>query len=251
MAYPVPATQDSFGRTRRTDAWWVTPTAILLSFVAFIGYSTWAAFQPRELAHFGPYTSPFFSPDLTRLIPGFKWSPALLILWIPAGFRLTCYYGRKAYYRSVAFSPQACTVGKGDRSYRGETALPWILNNLHRYFLYIIVVLVIFHWIHFFDAFVFEGRFGMGVGSLVVAADTIFLTLYVCSCHSLRHLVGGNVDCFSCCAGGKGRHHAWKSVSALNVYHNTFFWLSLFAVGFADLYVRMCAMGYWHDVRIF
>ena len=74
MAYPVPATQDSFGRTRRTDAWWVTPTAILLSFVAFIGYSTWAAFQPRELAHFGPYTSPFFSPDLTRLIPGFKWS---------------------------------------------------------------------------------------------------------------------------------------------------------------------------------
>jgi hypothetical protein len=27
-------------------------------------------------------------------------------------------------------------------------------------------------------------------------------------------------------------------------------WLSLFWVGFADLYVRLCAIGIWHDVRI-
>jgi hypothetical protein len=27
-------------------------------------------------------------------------------------------------------------------------------------------------------------------------------------------------------------------------------WCSLFSVGFSDLYVRMCAMGIWSDVRI-
>jgi len=27
--------------------------------------------------------------------------------------------------------------------------------------------------------------------------------------------------------------------------------MSLFWVGFSDLYVRLCAMGIWHDVRLF
>jgi hypothetical protein len=251
MALPAPAAQDSFGRTTRTDSWWVTPTAMAASFIVFIVYASWAAFQPREFAHFGPYTSPFFSPDLSSFIPGFKWSPALLIMWIPAGFRFTCYYGRKAYYRSMVMSPQACTVGKGKRDYKGETGWPWVINNLHRYFLYIVLVLVFFHWIHFVNAFIFDGKFGMGVGSLIISLDTIFLTLYVFSCHSLRHLVGGRVDCFSCVSMGKGRHHAWQGISFLNVFHNAFFWLSLFAVGFADLYVRLCAMGTWTDVRFF
>jgi hypothetical protein len=29
-----------------------------------------------------------------------------------------------------------------------------------------------------------------------------------------------------------------------------FAWCSLFSVGFADLYVRMCSMGIWRDWRI-
>jgi hypothetical protein len=29
-----------------------------------------------------------------------------------------------------------------------------------------------------------------------------------------------------------------------------FAWLSLFWVGFSDLYVRLCSMGVWHDWRI-
>ena len=29
-----------------------------------------------------------------------------------------------------------------------------------------------------------------------------------------------------------------------------FAWLSLFSVGFSDLYVRLCAMGTWTDWRI-
>jgi hypothetical protein len=28
-------------------------------------------------------------------------------------------------------------------------------------------------------------------------------------------------------------------------------WTSLFTVGFNDLYVRLCSMGVWSDIRIF
>lgn len=251
MAYSTPAMQERLGHTTRSDTWWLVPLLMGAAFVAFIVYASWAAFQPEQFASHGPYLSPFYSPDLTKYLPWFTWSPALLIVWLPAGFRLTCYYGRKAYYRSLTFSPPACAVGKGSRNYRGENALPWILNNIHRYFLYLVLVLVAFHWIHFVEAFHFEHGFGMGVGSLVVSADTILLTLYVASCHSLRHLVGGNIDCFHCAMGGVARHKTWKFLSVLNEYHNVFFWCSLFTVGFADIYIRMCAMGIWTDVRIF
>jgi hypothetical protein len=27
-------------------------------------------------------------------------------------------------------------------------------------------------------------------------------------------------------------------------------WMSLFWVGFSDLYVRLCSMGVWHDLRL-
>ncbi|MBK6910164.1 MAG: succinate dehydrogenase [bacterium] len=251
MAYPVPGTREPFLATRRQDTWWVVPLVMATAFIAFIAYASWAAFQPVEYSRFGPYISPFFSPDLTRFVPGLGWSPALLILWIPAGFRLTCYYGRKAYYRSLTMSPPACAVGKGQRDYKGERALPWVLNNIHRYFLYLVTIFVIFHWIHLLDAFRFDDGIGMGLGTLVVSADTVFLSLYVFSCHSLRHMVGGKIDCYSCAAAGVTRHKLWTGISILNDRHNVYFWCSLFTVGFADVYVRMCAMGVWHDVRFF
>lgn len=91
----------------------------------------------------------------------------------------------------------------------------------------------------------------MGLGSLIIVADTVLLTLYVAGCHSARHLLGGNVDCFSCARAGELRHKSWERVSKLNQYHNVFFWASLITVGFADLYIRLCAMGIWTDVRFF
>lgn len=251
MAYSVPAMHQPLGSTSRSDTWWLVPGLMALAFIAFVIYATWAALQPVQFAAYSPYHSPFYSPDLSVYIPGFRWSPAFLIVWLPAGFRLTCYYGRKAYFRSLLLSPSACAVAKGKRNYRGEAALPWILNNIHRYFLYLVLVLVAFHWIHMVEAFRFNGSFGMAVGSLVVTADTVLLSLYALGCHSLRHLVGGNLDCFSCAAGGAARHSAWKVVTKLNDYHNAFFWFSLLAVGFADLYIRLCAMGIWTDVRFF
>ena len=67
-------------------------------------------------------------------------SPALLILIFPLGFRLTCYYYRKAYYRGFWASPPACAVAEPHAKYTGETRFPLILQNIHRYFFYVAVL---------------------------------------------------------------------------------------------------------------
>ena len=67
-------------------------------------------------------------------------SPALLILIFPLGFRLTCYYYRKAYYRGFWASPPACAVAEPHAKYTGETRFPLILQNIHRYFFYFAVL---------------------------------------------------------------------------------------------------------------
>jgi hypothetical protein len=92
--------------------------------------------------------------------------------------------------------------------------------------------------------------FGASVGTLVLLVDLIFLSLYVFSCHSLRHLVGGGLDCFSGGA-GESRYKLWSGVTKLNDFHGTFFWISLFTVGFADFYIWMVSSGRWMDVRFF
>jgi hypothetical protein len=94
-------------------------------------------------------------------------------------------------------------------------------------------------------------RFGMSVGTLVLAVDLAFLALYVFSCHSLRHLVGGGTDCFSGSAGRETRYKLWSCCTSLNKYHGLFFWCSLFTVGFADFYIWMVSSGRVHDLRIF
>jgi hypothetical protein len=47
------------------------------------------------------------------------------------------------------------------------------------------------------------------------------------------------------------RKTAYVCSSALNRAHMRFAWASLFSVGFCDIYIRLCSMGVWSDVRIF
>jgi hypothetical protein len=141
------------------------------------------------------------------------------------------------------------------RNYRGETKFPFVLQNLHRYFLYGAIVFLCFLWYDAIRAFWFPGsdqklHFGIGVGTLVLLVNIILLTLYLLSCHSLRHLIGGKLDCFSCTVTNRGRHGAWKKASFLNERHMLFAWCSLITVGFADFYVRMVASGMIKDIRI-
>ncbi len=256
----------AFGETMRPDAWWVEPLLVLTALSGFIVYSTWAAFQ-GEHYHFGAYLSPFYSPELLGDSPHswfgpkpnwwfswLPWSPAFLILWAPGGFRLTCYYYRGAYYKAFWADPPSCAVGEPRKSYRGENSFPLILQNVHRYFLFLALAFLVFlaHdvWkaLWFEDPATGEASFGLGIGTLVLLANVIFLGGYTLGCHSLRHLVGGGLDRL---AGRPVRATATRCVGCLNRRHMRWAWMSLFWVAFSDVYVRLCSMGVWTDWRIF
>ncbi len=246
------ATNDNFGQTERRDAWWLAPLLTALGLGIFGIYATWAAFQGVNY-EWGPYLSPFYSPLLQ-----FSWlprwfSPALLILPFPLIFRGSCYYYRKAYYRAYFVDPPACAVGEilPHKNYKGETAFPFILQNLHRFTFYIAVIFIAILWYDAIVAFDFGGKFGIGLGSLIMLVNIILLSLYTFSCHSWRHLIGGRLDCFSCSKMTEARHKAWSRISLFNEHHMLWAWMSLFTVGFTDLYIRMVAAGVWHDWRLF
>jgi hypothetical protein len=270
MAQPSAAAVRSsprpFGFTYRQDAWWLQSLVVFLGFSAFIVYSTWAAFQNAHYT-FGPYLSPFYSPELfgdsphaifgpkpgwwPALIP---FSPAFLILWAPGGFRFTCYYYRGAYYKAFWADPPGCAVGEPRKSYLGEHSFPLIFQNIHRYFWYLAALFIVMLGYDAYKAFWFVDpatgaeKFGMGVGTLVLCANVVLLGSYTFGCHSARHLLGGMIDQLS-------RHKARKKLydcsSCLNKRHMNFAWLSLFSVGFSEVYVRLCSMGIWTDWRIF
>ena len=259
----VQITRRGFGETTRKDLWWLPSLATFLGFSAFIVYSTWAAFQ-GEHYRFGPYLSPFYSPELLGSAtawfgpkPGWipSWIPftaALLILWAPGGFRFTCYYYRGAYYKAFWADPPGCAVGEPRHAYRGERKFPLIIQNIHRYFLYLALLFIVILAYDAYEAFWFldasgHMRFGIGVGTIVLVMNVILLGSYTLGCHSLRHLVGGRNDTLS----NKPVQHAlWRWVSVLNGRHMMFAWFSLFWVGFSDIYVRLCSMGIFTDYRL-
>jgi hypothetical protein len=250
-AEPLPMTTEA----KRHDAWWVEPLIVVVVLGSFSIYATWAAFQNANY-YAAPYLSPFYSPCLatscahvTLPLVGSWWgfSPALLILWIPLAFRATCYYYRKAYYRSFFWSPPACAVPDAARSYSGETRFPFILQNLHRYFFWLSLVVLLFLWWDALLAFRFPTGFGIGLGTVILVANAALLSLYSFSCHSCRYLCGGYLDSFK---NAPIRYRLWRTVNRLNARHGLYAWVSLFGVALTDLYVRLVATGLISDPRI-
>ena len=253
-----------FGETSRRDRWWIQPVAVFIGLSTFLVYSTWAAFQGEHYSY-GSYLSPMYSPEIfgdsphSLFGPQPSWwpmwlpfSPAFLILWAPAGFRVTCYYYRGAYYKAFWADPPSCAGGEPRNNFRGENSFPLILQNVHRYFLYLALGFVLFLSYDVWNALWFEDSagnvsFGIGIGTLVLALNVCLLGSYTFSCHSLRHLVGGRQDCM---ADKPAQQLAYDCVSCLNARHMLFAWMSLVWVGFSDVYVRMCSMGVWTDFRI-
>ena len=263
--------------TTRNDRWWIHPLLVVLGFTAFIIYSTWAALEGEHFwwsgennDGFGGYLSPFYSPPLflksgAEGIPPLshawfgEWpnwwptwipsSPALLILIFPLSFRFTCYYYRKAYYRAFTWTPPACSVGPiSQTEYKGEAG--WLIfQNIHRFTLYFAILLCFILSYDAVLAFFNNGKFGMGIGSFVLLVNPILLSSYVFGCHSFRHLIGGNIDCYSCSARTKVAYKGWSFVSILNRNHQLFAWLSLFWVGFSDVYVRGVSEGWINDMN--
>ena len=244
-------------RALRTDRWWVQPTITVAVLVLFIIYATFRAFEGKQY-FYEPLISPFYSPCLstscvegsslfgqpfgTIVLFGMAVSPALFILIFPLGFRMTCYYYRKAYYRSFWQSPPACAVAEPHKSYSGETKAPLIVQNSHRYFFFIGMI---FNLILTYDAILafrnYEKEWGhMSVGTLVLVMNAVLLWGYSLSCHSCRHTVGGRLRNFS---KHPIRYKMWTWVSKLNEKHQNFAWVSLFGVALTDLYVRLVASG--------
>jgi hypothetical protein len=280
MTTQAVAHDHGFGATRRRDHWWLGPLATAIGLLSFVVYSTWAALQGHSFAADGtPYLSPFYSPLIFAPMHGegaehawfhladganapswwpafIPFSAALLVLWAPGLFRFTCYYYRKAYYRSIWLDPVACAVGEARTSYWGEKTLPLVLQNAHRFFAYLAVLFIFILAYDAVHSYIWSDghgghTFGMGLGSVVLTLNPVFLGAYTFGCHSLRHLVGGKKDCFSCGGGvGYARFTLWSGVTKLNAHHQLWAWISLFWVGFTDIYVRFIACA-GHDVRFF
>jgi len=259
-SFDVPLTRRGFGGTSRKDNWWVEPLLVFLGYMSFIVYATWAGMAGNNYLYTGggaDYLSPMYSPLLTETAPSWwpaflPFSAAMLILPFPGGFRFTCYYYRGAYYKAFWADPVSCAVGEPRNAYRGEKKFPLVFQNVHRYFLYFAILFVFILLYDGYRSLWFMGadgqrHFGVGVGSLVLIANPILLGLYTFGCHSFRHLVGGIKDVMS---GSPVRKTAYDCVSCLNRNHMKWAWISMFFVGFADLYVRLCAMGVWTDWRI-
>jgi len=237
------------GETLRQDNWWIQPAIVVTILSSFVIYATWAAFQNAYYT-FGPYLSPFYSPELwgdsphawfgpkPTWWPGWlPFSPALIILPFPAFFRFTCYYYRGAYYKAFWSDPPSCAVGEWRSTYLGEKTLPLVLQNIHRYFLYAAILFLFFLTYDAILAFIWtrpDGTktFGIGVGTIILCVNVVLLSGYAFGCHSFRHLVGGVHDLLS-------KHPIKKKVydcsSCLNKYHHKWAWMSLFSVAFADI----------------
>ncbi len=261
--------ESGFAATRRSDKWWVGPVLTAAGLTLFFGYLTVRAFQGTWLWA-NPYVSPTGAPPLFTPASGYagaipvshawlgafpSWwpkflpqSPAFFFPGLAIAFRFTCYYYRKAYYRAFAASPPACAVAGAPLKYRGETAL-LLFQNLHRYALYGALFLLVCLWYEAFAAFFKNGKFGIGVGTLVMVMNATLLSGYTFGCHSWRHLIGGKLNCFSCDGASKFRLTIWKKSTWYNQRHMLFAWLSLFWVAFTDFYVMMVSRGVITDLN--
>ncbi|WP_270887829.1 hypothetical protein [Pedococcus sp. 5OH_020] len=249
-------------RTLRGDRWWLTPLVTFVCFTAWLLYGLVRASTQKDyfVADYG-YLTPFASPCLsTSCVPGSAhfgtpfgdWPPlipfAVLTLPFLLLFRLTCYYYRKAYYRSFWLSPPACAVAEPHRAYSGETRFPLIVQNLHRYFFYAAVIVSLINTYDVLHAFRGKnGSFGLGLGTLILLANVVLLWCYTLGCHSCRNIVGGRLNHFS---RHPLRYKAWGWVSALNARHMTFAWVTLGSLVVTDAYIALVAAGAFGDLRI-
>jgi hypothetical protein len=247
------------GTTARRDRWWLAPVMTAVGLTAFGIYSVVVAAMGADYVYTGGgalYLSPFYSPDLKSWGLDLPFTYAFFVIWVPLGFRLTCYYYRKAYYRAYFLAPPACAVAAPRRRrYRGEAVLPYLLLNAHRYFFYLATIILGFLGYDAVRAFFFRGsdgslHVGVGVGTLVMVANVVLLSLFTFGCNSLRHLVGGKLDCFTCSAAARKRHWLWRRVTFLNGWHMQWAWISLAGVALTDLYIRLASAGVFHDPRL-
>src|SRR5215470_9978125 len=224
-------------RTFRKDKWWQQPRIVAAGLTIWVLYATVRVF----MGHW------YFVPQYHYLTPFFPYAFVSLVFVL--GFRLTCYYYRGAYYRAFWQAPTACAVREPHAKYSGETRFPLLAQNLHRYFWYAALFVGILLTYDVAQAFRGpDGNFGIGIGSLILLANIIFIWGYTLGCHTCRHITAGRLKNFS---KHPVRYWAWTKVSWLNARHLQFAWISLGTLMLSDLYILLLASGAFSDPRIF
>lgn len=249
-------------RTLRTDRWWLSPLVQAVALIVLLGYVIVRLFMRNW--YFVPeynYLTPLYSPCISTLCtPGSSHFGTIfgeLPVWIPLpivvfpillGFRGTCYYYRKAVYRSIVQSPTACAVAEPGKRYRGESRFPFIVMNSHRFFFYAATLLLLINTYDAVLAFFPEGGFGVGLGSVILLVNVGLLWSYTLGCHSCRHILGGKLKHFS---RNPMRYRMWNQVSWFNARHMRFAWASLVSVTLTDVYIMSVSAGWISDLRFF
>jgi hypothetical protein len=250
-------------RTLRQDPWWRAPAITATLLTIWVAYATVHVFLGRW--YWVPkyhYLTPFYSPCISGACADGSstlgtWFPkvpsiipyAVVSLPFVLGFRLTCYYYRRAYYRAFWRAPAACAVREPHATYTGETRFPLILQNLHRFFFYVVILISILNTYDAVQAFRGpDGDFGIGLGSLIITINVVLLWGYGLSCHSCRHITGGRLKHFS---KHPVRYWIWMQVSKLNRRHMQLAWTTLGTLMVTDLYIWLVASGAISDLRFY
>lgn len=260
---PVPAKPraEIGAKTLRKDRWWLQPLLTVVGLTAWVTYATVRVIWHGAYFKQGPgyhYLTPFYSPCLSNactpgsaefgtFLPHIPVIPyAILSLPFLLLFRLSCYYYRKAYYRSFWFSPPACAVPDGHKSYSGETRFPLIFQNAHRYMFYIAFIISIINTWDAIRSFWGTDGGGFGLGNLILVANVVLLWGYTLGCHSCRHIIGGRLKHFS---KHPVRYRAWGFASKLNGHHMGWAWTTLASLAVTDFYVMAVSAGWFADPR--
>ena len=263
----VPLTRRAFGQTLRRDTLVGAAADRVLHLVARSSSTRPGPRSRTPTTRFGPYLSPFYSPELfgdsphawfgpkPGWWPGWlPFSPALLILWVPAGFRFTCYYYRGAYYKAFWADPPACAVGEPRKTYLGERSFPLILQNVHRYFLYLALVFLVILALRRLEGDVVRRPADGRTRSASASARWCWPSTSCCS--------AATPSAATRCA-------TWSAACSIELVQEARFASSAVRLrraastaatccgpgaassrsAFADLYVRLCSMGIWHRLE--
>jgi hypothetical protein len=242
----------------RIDNWRKSPILTFIGLSAFVLYglirtSSQDAFWVDKYHYLSPFASPCLSDTCGKAAEFGTWGTfpkmiPLAILTLPflLLFRLTCYYYRKAYYRAFWQSPVACAVPEPRGKYTGETRFPLIMQNAHRYFWFVAVLISVINTYDAILAFHSPTGFGFGLGNIILVVNVVLLWSYTMGCHSCRHITLGRINHFS---KHPVRYWLYERASWLNGRHMQLAWTTLATLVLTDAYIALVSSGTISDLR--
>jgi hypothetical protein len=258
-----------FARTTRVDYWWLAPASTAIGLIIFFGYLTFRAFNATyvwfESVHQPHGGAPFFTP-----VSGYPGSVPLDHAWFgnvslvvaavsSAVTGILRAGARHCFPSHLLLLPRRVLQGgvheatelRGGRvtfrlSRRTRAAPVSESAPLHALWRSLPHRLPV---VGGPGAFFKQGHFGIGVGTVVMVMNAALLTGYTFGCHSWRHLIGGQLDCFTCEQRSVASIRHVEGSTWLNERHMAFAWFCLVWVAFTDFYIYLVSSGTIRDLN--